>query len=459
MSYDVKTWLPADQVQAAYKEKLVTADEAVKIVKSGDYIHYGLFTGVVVDLDRALAKRVNELEDVTICSTMWSYAEPPEVLKADPKAEHFHYSSSHFTPIERKCNKEGNCWFLPVQFRENTKFYEECRPRFAVAMLQVAPMDKSGNFNLGPQVAEYWGILKNADKIIVEVNEKMIVNHGNENSINISQVDYVVEGSNTPLPTINAKEANEVEKAMAGHIVKLIESGSTLQLGTGGFPNYVGKLIAESDINDLSVHTEMFVDAYLHLFKAGKLTNNKKLNKGKMTYTFAMGSQELYDWIDDNQMMQVGPVDYVNDVDVISQNDKMISVNSCLQVDLFGQVNSESAGLQHIGGTGGQLDYVMGAFKSNGGKSFLCLPSTRVLKDGTRESLIRPTLPEGSIVSTPRSGVHYIVTEYGAVNLKGKNTYERAELLISIAHPDFRDELIEAAKKMGIWKTCSKLQK
>ena len=431
----------------------------MKIVKSGDYLHYGLFTGVVVDLDRALAKRVNELEDVTICSTMWSYAEPPEVLKADPKAEHFHYSSSHFTPIERKCNKEGNCWFLPVQFRENTKFYEECRPRFAVAMLQVAPMDKSGNFNLGPQVAEYWGILKNADKIIVEVNEKMIVNHGNENSINISQVDYVVEGSNTPLPTINAKEANEVEKAMAGHIVKLIESGSTLQLGTGGFPNYVGKLIAESDINDLSVHTEMFVDAYLHLFKAGKLTNNKKLNKGKMTYTFAMGSQELYDWIDDNQMMQVGPVDYVNDVDVISQNDKMISVNSCLQVDLFGQVNSESAGLQHIGGTGGQLDYVMGAFKSNGGKSFLCLPSTRILKDGTKESLIRPTLPEGFIVSTPRSGVHYIVTEYGAVNLKGKNTYERAELLVSIAHPDFRDELIEAAKKMGIWKTCSKLQK
>lgn len=403
----------------------MTADEAVKIVKSGDYLHYGLFTGVVVDLDRALAKRVNELEDVTICSTMWSYAEPPEILKADPKAEHFHYSSSHFTPIERKCNKAGNCWFLPVQFRENTKFYEECRPTFAVAMLQVAPMDKSGNFNLGPQVAEYWEILKNADKIIVEVNEKMIVNHGNENCINISQVDYVVEGSNTPLPTINAKEANEVEKAMTGHIVKLIESGSTLQLGTGGFLNYVGKLIAESEINDLSVHTEMFVDAYLHLFKAGKLTNNKKLNKGKMTYTFAMGSQELYDWIDDNQMMQVAPVKYVNDVDVISQNDKMISVNSCLQVDLFGQVNTESAGLQHIGGTGGQLDYVMGAFNSNGGKSFLCLPSTRTLKDGTKEPLIRPTLPEGSIVSTPRSGVHYIVTEYGAVNLKDKNTYIR----------------------------------
>lgn len=459
MSCVVNQWLPAEKVQEEYKRKLVTADEAVKVVKSGDYLHYGLFTGVVVDLDTALAKRTNELEDVTICTTMWSYAQPPAVLQADPKAEHFHYASSHFTPVERKCNKAGNCWFLPVQFRENTKFYEECRPTFDVAMLQVAPMDKSGNFNLGPQVAEYWGILRNSKKIIVEVNENMIVNHGFENYINISQVDYVVEGSNTPLPTINAKEANDVEKRMAEHIVKLIESGSTLQLGTGGFPNYVGKLIAESDINDLSVHTEMFVDAYLHLFQAGKLTGNKKINRGKMTYTFAMGSQELYDWINDNQMMQVGPVEYINDVDVISQNDKMVSVNSCLQVDLFGQVNSESAGLQHIGGTGGQLDYVMGAFKSKGGKSFLCLPSTRTLKDGTKESLIRATLPEGSIVSTPRSGVHYIVTEYGAVNLKGKTTWERAELLVSIAHPDFRDELIESAKKMGIWRGCSTVVK
>ena len=459
MSYFVREWVPMDRVQEEYKKKLVTADEAVKVIKSGDYIHYGLMCGVVYDLDTALAKRVNELEDVTICATMWSYAEPPAVLRADPNAEHFHYASSHFTGTERKCNKAGNCWFLPVQFRENPKFFEECRPTFSVAMLQVAPMDKSGNFNLGPNVCEEIGVLKNADKIIVEVNENMIINHGVENSLNISQVDYIVEGSNTPLPTINAKEATEVEKKMAEHIVKLIESGSTLQLGTGGFPNYVGKLIAESDIDDLSVHTEMFVDAYLQLYKAGKLTGNKNINKGKMTYTFAMGSQELYDWINDNPMMQVAPVDYVNDVGVIAQNDKVVSINSCLQVDLFGQVNSESAGLQHIGGTGGQLDYVMGAFKSKGGKSFLCLPSTRTSKDGKVESLIRPVLPEGSIVSVPRSGVHYIVTEYGAVNLKGKTTWERAELLISIAHPDFRDELREAAKKMGIWKDTSKVQK
>lgn len=458
MSCIVTEWTPLGRVQEEYKRKLVTADEAVKIIKSGDQIHYGLMTGVVVDLDRALAKRVSKLQNVNICATMWSHAEPPEVLKADPKAEHFHYASTHLTGIERKCNKDGNCWYIPVQFRENTKFFEECRPLFNVAMLQVAPMDDSGNFNLGPQVAEYWGILRNADKIIVEVNQNMIINHGIENSINISQVDYIVEGSNPPLPTIKAKEASEAEKRMAEHIVSLIESGSTLQLGTGGFPNYVGKLIAESEISDLSVHTEMFVDAYLQLYKAGKITGNKKLNRGKMTYTFAMGSQELYNWIDNNPMMQVAPVDYVNDVDIIGQNEKQISINSCLQVDLFGQVNSESAGIQHIGGTGGQLDYVMGAFKSPGGKSFLCLPSTRTKKDGTVESLIRATLPEGSIVSAPRSGVHYIVTEYGAVNLKGKSTWERAELLVSIAHPDFREGLIESAKQMGIWKNSSKVQ-
>ena len=156
-------------------------------------------------------------------------------------------------------------------------------------------------------------------------------------------------------------------------------------------------------------------------------------------------------------MMMSAPVDYVNNVEVIASNHKMTSINSCLQIDLFGQVNSESSGLQHIGGTGGQLDFVMGAFQSEGGKSFLCTPSTRTLKDGTVESLIMPTLPQGSIVSTPRSGVHYIVTEYGAVNLKGKTTYERAKLLISIAHPDFRAELEEEAQKMGIWESTSRV--
>ena len=167
---------------------------------------------MAVDLERALAKRAEELTDVTVCTTMWSYKEPPEILKADPGAKHFHYCSTHLTGTERKQNKAGNCWFLPVQFRENPKFYEECRETFDVAMLQVAAMDASGNFNLGPQVAEYWGVLRNCKKIIVEVNQNMPVNHGQENYLNINQIDYIVEGSNSPLPTISAKEASDAEK-------------------------------------------------------------------------------------------------------------------------------------------------------------------------------------------------------------------------------------------------------
>lgn len=450
-------WYSKNEIAAMYRKKLMSADEAVKLVKSGDRIHMGLFAGVVVDLDRALAKRTEELFDVNVTATMWSYPDAPEILKADPEAKHFHYSSTHFTATERRMNKEGCCWPIPVQFRENSKFWAEDLGDSDVAMLQVAPMDQWGNFNLGPQVAEYDGILKRAKRIIVEVNKNQPVTCGMENSINIADVDAIVEGSNTPIPTLKSKDATDVEKRMAGHIVNLIESGSTLQLGTGAFPNYVGSLIVDSDIKDLSVHTEMFVDAYLHLFNAGKITGNKPSNRGKMVFTFAMGSNELYELIHNNPMMCVGPVGYVNDVAVIAQNDKMISINSCLQVDLYGQVNSESAGLQHIGGTGGQVDYVMGAYKSNGGKSFLCTPSTRTLKDGTKQSLIMPMLPQGSIVSTPRTAVHYIVTENGAVNLKGRNTWERAELLVSIADPEFQDELIRNAEKMGIWTKTSKI--
>ena len=318
-------------------------------------------------------------------------------------------------------------------------------------------MDQYGNFNFGPQVAEYWGILKKAKVVIVEINENQPVAHGYQNTINLSQITHVVEGSNPSLPIIQPKDPSDIDKKIGNIIIEKIRSNSTLQLGVGGLPNYIGKMLAGSDIQDLSVHSEMFVDAYLKLYEEGKITGNKNLDKGKMVYTFAQGSKNLYDFIDDNPILCIAPVDYVNDVGVIASNDNVVSINSCLQVDLFGQVNSESAGLQNIGGLGGQLDFVMGAFKSKGGQSFLCTPSARVGKDGEKISLIMPTLPQGSIVSIPRSGAHYIVTEYGTVNLKGKSAWERAELLISIAHPDFREDLIREAEKMGLWKNTSKI--
>ncbi|HZK61972.1 MAG TPA: acetyl-CoA hydrolase/transferase C-terminal domain-containing protein [Anaerovoracaceae bacterium] len=444
-------------VAKEYRGKLVSADEAVKAIKSGDLVHYGVFCGIVRDLDVALSKRVEDLKDVTVSNTIWAYKEPPAILMADPNSEHIRYHSTHMSGLDRKMNKEGRCWFIPVQFRENTKLYAENMDGIDVAMFQVGPMDKWGNFNMGPQVAEMWGVLKTAKTVILEVNHKQPTLHGIGNTINIAQVDYVVEGCNGELPTLIAKDATKTDRDIAANIVGKIQSGSTLQLGIGGMPNYVGSMIADSDINNLSVHTEMFVDAYYQLYLAGKITGDKNIDKGKMVFTFAMGSKDLYDFIDDNPLMCVAPVDYVNAIEVIAANDKVVSINSCLQVDLFGQVNSESDVWQHIGGTGGQLDFVMGAFQSKDGQSFLCIPSTRTNRDGTVESLICPRLPEGSIVSVPRSGTHYVVTEYGAVNLKGKSTWERAELLISIAHPMFQDELVREAERMGIWKFSSKV--
>lgn len=446
------------ELNIRYREKLVTAEEAVRAVKSGDRVHYGLFGGIVRELDQALALRTEELTDVTVYATIWGNGYIPAILQADPGAEHFHYCNTHFSALDRKMNKEGVCWFVPVQFRENPKlFAENMDGGIDVAMFQVAPMDDYGNFNFGPQIAEYWGILKKAKTVIVEVNKDMPVNHGMQNVINLSRIDYVVEGRGYPLNYLEAKPATDVELKIAEHIVPHIKSGSTLQLGIGGIPNTIGAMLADSDVEDLSVHTEMFVEAYLKLYQAGKITGSKNIDKGKMVYTFASGSRELFEFINNNPITCVAPVDYVNDIGVIGSIDRMVSINSCLQVDLFGQVNSESSGWQHIGGTGGQLDYVLGAFHSKGGQSFLCTPSVRISKDGKKESLIRARLPEGSIVSVPRSAVHYVVTEYGAVNLKGKTTYERAELLISIAHPDFREKLAEEALRMGISRTSSRV--
>jgi butyryl-CoA:acetate CoA-transferase len=444
-------------LQEEYKKKLVSADQAVKVVKSGDRVHYGLFNGIVVDLDRALAKRTQELFDVKVMTTIWAYPWPTEILVADPKAEHFKYLSSQFSAQDRKWNKEGCCWYVPVTFRENPKYWAENVGDFNVVMFQVAPMDKWGNFNFGPQVAEYEGILKKAKCVIVEVNEKMPICHGLGNTINLSNVDYVVHGSNPNMPLVPAKSPTEIDRKIGELIVERISSGSTLQLGVGGLPNCIGTMIADSDIDDLSVHSEMFVDAYMNLYNAGKISGNKNVLKGKMVFTFGQGTQDLYEFMNNNPVCYGAPVDWVNALEVIAANDKVVSINSCLQVDLFGQVNSESAGLQHIGGTGGQLDFVQGAFKSKGGQSFLCTPSTRVGKDGKLISNIMPMLPQGSIVTCPRTATHHIVTEYGIANLKGKSTWERSEMLINIAHPDFREELIKTAEKMGIWNTTSKI--
>jgi acyl-CoA hydrolase len=248
-----------------------------------------------------------------------------------------------------------------------------------------------------------------------------------------------------------------VDRTVANLIVSEIPDGACLQLGIGGMPNTVGSLIADSDLKDLGVHTEMYVDAFVDIARAGKITGRRKnLDPGRQVFAFGIGTDKLYEYVNENPECMAAPVDYTNDVRVISQLDNFISINNIVDLDLFGQLNAESAGIKHISGTGGQLDFVMGAYASKGGKSFICLSSTVKGKDGSLQSRIRPTLTPGSIATDPRTCVQYLVTEYGMVNLKGMNVWQRAEKIISIAHPQFREELIRDAEKMGIWRKSNK---
>lgn len=442
--------------QAMYQQKLTTAEEAVKVVKSGDWVDYGWCTNHPIALDKALAARKDELRDVKVRGgvTMWM----PEIAKAEDAGEHFTWNSWHCSGIDRKIMTKGMGFFSPMRYSELPRFYRE-NLTVDVAMLQVTPMDSHGNFSFALAASHLADMLEKAKVIILEVNKNMPWVYGLTGcEINIKDVDYVVEGDNPEVAQLGGGgEPTAVDKAVAELIVPQIPNGACLQLGIGGMPNTIGAMIAQSDLKDLGVHTEMYVDGFVDMAMAGKLTGkNKALDKGRQVYAFAAGSKKLYDYVDRNPDVMAAPVDYTNDVRVLAQLDNFISINNAIDMDLFGQVNAESSGLKHISGTGGQLDFVMGAYLSKGGKSFICMSSTVTGKDGTVKSRIVPTLTPGSICTDPRSCVHYIVTEYGMVNLKGLSTWERAEALISIAHPDFREQLIQDAEKMHIWRRSNK---
>lgn len=298
-----------------------------------------------------------------------------------------------------------------------------------------------------------------AKHVIVEVNENMPrCLGGTECGVHISDVTYIVEGENPPVSEMGAGAApTDVDRAVAKLIVEEIPNGACLQLGIGGMPNTVGSMIAESDLKDLGVHTEMYVDAFVDIARAGKINGSKKnIDRYRQTYAFGAGTKKMYDYMDENPELMSAPVDYTNDIRSISALDNFISINNAVDLDLFGQVAAESSGIKHISGAGGQLDFVLGAYLSKGGKSFICCSSTFQGKDGSLQSRIRPTLAGGSIVTDTRANTHYVVTEYGKVNLKGLSTWQKAEALISIAHPSFRDELIAEAEKMSIWRRSNK---
>lgn len=443
--------------QTMYNEKLTSAEDAVKVVNSGDWVDYGWCTGTPVALDAAMAKRLPELTDVNFRGGILMHV--PEIFKIDSPAQHMTWNSWHMGGIERKAIAQNFSFYNPIRYSELPRYYRDSATPSRVAMFQVAPMDKHGYFNFGPNASHMAAVCERAEIIIVEVNENMPRCLGGfEERIHISQVAMIVEGSNPAIDATGAAApATEVDEAVAKYIVDEIPDGACLQLGIGGMPNAVGSLIAKSDLKDLGVHTEMYVDAFVDIAKAGKITGmNKSIDKGRQVYAFGAGTQKLYDYLDENPQCMSAPVNYTNDIRSISALDNFISINNAVDIDLYGQINAESAGTKQISGAGGQLDFVLGAYLSNGGKSFICMSSTFTAKDGTVNSRIRPTLANGSIVTDTRANVHYFVTEYGIVNLKGLSSWQKAEAIISVAHPDFRDQLIAEAEQMKIWKQSNK---
>lgn len=441
-------------LQEQYRQKLRTPEEAVRVIKSGDWVDYTSNVCFPTLLDAALAQRKEELTDVKIRGNL--LFGPIQTVECDPTREHFIYNSWHCSGYERKLCDKGLCNYIPMIFRNVVPYYRHFLT-VNVAMMCVTPMDKHGYFNLSCAAGIAKGILEKADIVILEINEHLPrILGGFDESIHISEVDYVVEGEHAPLPQFPIAPPTEEDVKIADMIVPHIVDGATLQLGIGGMPNVVGARLAESDLKDLGMHTELCGDAYYELHRAGKLTNRRKsLQRGKGVTGIVFGSKQLYEWADQNPGLVVEPLEYVNAPETIAQIDNMISINNCIAVDLYGQVCAESAGLRHISGTGGQLDYLTGAAMSRGGKAFICMTSSFVDKEGIRQSRIVPHF-NGDIVTDPRSQAYYIVTEFGAVNLAGRSTWERAERLISIAHPDFREKLINAAEQQKIWRRSNK---
>ncbi len=439
-----------------YKQKLTTPEKAAQLVKSGDTVQYSEFVLFPELIDAALAKRVNELFNVTLRSTC--YTRVPEVVKADLKREHFIMEDYHFGNISRRLHDQNLCNYIPITYHMGPRLLKKYVD-VDVFFITAGEMDQRGYFNFGLANSVTNAVLAKAKKVVVEVNKNVpYCLGGNQESVHISRVDYIVEGNNPPLLEVPPAQPTEIDRKISEHVLKEIEDGCCLQLGIGGLPNVVGAMIAESDFKDLGVHTEMLVDSYVDLYNSRKITGARKtLDAYKMSYTFAMGTRKLYDFLHNNPTCASYPVNYINDPRIVAMNDKVIAINNAMEVDLFGQVCSESVGAAQKSGTGGQFDFVYGSFESRGGKGLICLSSTRTEKDGTVKTRIRPTITPGSIVTVPRSIAHYIITEFGTAQLKGKSTWQRAEALINIAHPDFRDQLIKEADAMRIWRRSNKI--
>ena len=421
-----------------YRAKLCSADQAVAQIRSGHHVYYSGNAAIPRALIEALARHAGDLTDVRLAHVLLLGDDP---LSAPGMEAHFRHHSMFVGPADRKAVNEGRADYVPVFLHQIPRLFEERIFPLDVAMVQTSPPDSHGFMSLGVEVLASKAACRCARSVIVQVNEKMPRVLG-DSFLHVSRADAIVEDTQE-LPVLEARGASEVDRAIGSHIVGLIEDGATMQMGIGGIPDAVYEAL--DGFRDLGMHTEMISDGAMRAIERGIITGNaKNLHPGKALITFALGSPALYGFLDNNPMIEAHPVDYVNDPRVASQNDRLVAVNSAIEVDLTGQVCSDSIGTYIYSGFGGQVDFIRAAARSKGGKPIIALPATA--KQG-RETRICATLKPGAGVVTSRADVHYVVTEHGVAHLFGKNLRERAEALIGIAAPQFRAELERAAKE------------
>ncbi|WP_138430963.1 acetyl-CoA hydrolase/transferase family protein [Fodinibius saliphilus] len=420
-----------------YKTKYTTAKDAVKLINSGDRVFVHSVAAAPQPLINAMTARAPELEDVEIVH-LHTEGEAPY---AKPEySDTFHTNALFVGSNVRKAVNEGSADYLPIFLSEVPGLFRKNIMHIDMALVQVSPPDQHGYCSLGVSVDATRAALQEADKAIALVNPNMPRTHG-DGIFHASRFNALVE-TNEPLHELNIPEPNEVEKKIGKHCAELVEDGATLQMGIGAIPNAV--LQSLGNHKDLGIHTEMFSDGVIDLVEKGVITNKKKAkHPEKIVAGFVMGSRRLYDFVDDNPMIAMLDIAYVNDTAVIRRNPKVTAINSAVEVDLTGQVCADSIGTYHYSGVGGQMDFIRGASLSEGGKPIIALPSTT----GKGESKIVPHLKQGAGVVTTRAHVHYVVTEYGVANLYGKNLRERAKAMIEIANPDHREELERIASE------------
>lgn len=438
-----------NKYQEIYNRKLTAPLEAVKNIKSGSIVIFPLANGAPPALMDALADRIinDEVKDLHILSALEvriSKLFTPEIVKHGSIVE-----SGFVGPLTRYWCQQGVFTGIPVILSTASEQAVRTRPNVNTVMCVVSPMDKHGFFSMGINPDWAWDIIRNGKEItnlVVEVNEHMPRTFGNT-LLHVSEVSAIVE-NNLPLICLPDIPMSQEDEIIGEYIAEQIPDGATIQLGIGGTPNAVAKFL--KDKKNLGVHSEMLTDSMLELYEQGVITcTEKTFAPYKWLGSFALGTQKLYDFLDDNPMIEMQGVGFVNNPHICAQNNKLMAINSTLQVDLTGQCNSEALGHLPYSGIGGQADFVRGAWNSPGGKAILATYSTYTDKDGNLHSKIVPTLDAGSPVTTHRGDVQYIVTEYGITNLKGYSFRDRAKKLISIAHPDFRDKLTFEARRLG----------